>query len=154
MVGTDPQALSATQHSPTQLGPGPRGPPPLQLTPGRTERPQLTGRQPACDADPARGKVADGGPSGPLGAPAAATHRCGGLPGGGHDGGKRSRHVIAAHTPAAQTAHVGNGKNWRPAAAQRLASGESQPAPPGARSGACAPTPRPAVLRQRRAPAT
>lgn len=77
----------------------------------------------------------------PAGSPARArdrTHRGGGLPGGRHDGGQRSRHVIAAHTPAPAAARRKRKAERAPGRAQERASGESGP-PTGARSGACAP---------------
>lgn len=89
-------------------------------------RPDRT-RPPARDPlPPARGR------------PGARTHRGGGLPGGGHDGGQRSRHVIAAHTPAPAAARRKRKAERAPGRAQGRASGESGP-PTGARSGACAP---------------
>lgn len=82
--------------------------------------------------------------------PGRLTHRSGGFPDGGHGGGKRGRHVIAAHTPAPLTARFGRKTDSRrPATAQGRASAEYRPAPPGARSGACAPMRRRAALRPR-----
>lgn len=78
----------------------------------------------------------------PAGAPARArarTHRGGGLTGGRHDGGQRSRHVIAAHTPAPAAARRKRKAERAPGRAQGRASSESGP-PTGARSGACAPS--------------
>lgn len=95
------------------------------------------------DAHLTRGAAVNSGPSAPLRASASATHRSGGLPGGGHDGRKRGRHVIAAHTPARPTERAeSERKSRRRAAAPGLASGrDSRPAPLGARPRACAPAP-------------
>lgn len=99
-------------------------------------------RSPRAGADaPTRGGLRAAAPAGPR-APAAATHRSGGLPGGGHDGGQRGRHVVAAHPPAGGQ-RVGSGRERRRPAVEGRVSPESQPAPPGARSGAPpAPAPR------------
>lgn len=78
--------------------------------------------------------------------PVTSTHRGGGLPGGGHNGGHRGGHVVAAHPPAGGQ-RVGSGRELGLPAAEGRASRESQPAPPGARSGACAPPRRPALFR-------
>lgn len=50
-------------------------------------------------------------------------HRGGGLPGGRHDGGQRSRHVIAAHTPAPAAARRKRKAERAPGRAQGRASG-------------------------------
>lgn len=94
-------------------------------------------------ASPSTGRQRPSRPLRPLKPSASATHRSGGLSGGWHDGRKRGRHAIAAHTLTQQTAQVGSERgNQRARPRPKGESADRWPALPGARPGACAPTPR------------
>ena len=91
--GAGPRGRPPARRDPAPPAHSPAGrrPPPRPNPPDRTPRPSPGPPPTGPRRDPSRG-------------PQRRTHHGGGLPDGGHDGGQRGRHVIAAHTPAPPTA--------------------------------------------------